>query len=186
MTKEKTALIKEMQDELFHLNGKGWFRIISGSMQPLIDINDRVLVKKIAPSEVKMRDIILFKSNDAFVAHRVIKLEKHNGKTMILQKGDEGVHAGLIAPESIIGKVMTIEKRGRFLDLESGQGRVINSFLGFKNYIFYRLDRRIYRIKQMLRDKPCFTHVRAMYRLFKKPLSFLNRMLVRILLYRLF
>lgn len=80
----------------------------------LIDINDRVLVKKIAPSEVKIRDIILFKSNDAFVTHRVIKLEKHNGKTIILQKGDEGVHAGLIAPESIIGKVMTIEKRGRF------------------------------------------------------------------------
>lgn len=88
MTKEKTVLIKEMQDELFHLNGKGWFRIISGSMQSLIDINDRVLVRKVSQSEVKLRDIILFKSDDVFVTHRVIKFDRQDGKTMILQKGD--------------------------------------------------------------------------------------------------
>ena len=41
-----------MQDEFFQIKGNGWFRIVSNSMSPLIEINDRVLVKKVNPFEI--------------------------------------------------------------------------------------------------------------------------------------
>jgi hypothetical protein len=47
-------IIKDMLFELFEKEEKGWFRVISGSMMPLIDINDRVLVRKVSQSEVKL------------------------------------------------------------------------------------------------------------------------------------
>ena len=40
--KENTPLIKEMQTELFQKQGEGWFRVVSGSMRPLIDVDDRI------------------------------------------------------------------------------------------------------------------------------------------------
>jgi len=179
-TKEKAHIIKELQDELFHTEGKGWFKIVSGSMYPLIDINDRVLVKKIIPSEVRLRDIILFKVDDVFVTHRVIKILRQNGKTLILQKGDASNHASMIDPEIIIGRVVTIQKKGRFLSLESGGGKVINHFLGFKNTVLYRFDLRISVIKQWLRNKPGSVFLISIYRIIKKPFKLLNQLMVKI------
>jgi signal peptidase I len=91
MIEGREHLIREMQEELFQKQGQGWFRIMSGSMRPLIDIDDKVLAKLVDPEEVKPGDIILFKNTDALVTHRVVKVIRHNGKTMILQRGDAGL-----------------------------------------------------------------------------------------------
>ena len=88
---------------------------MSGSMRPLIDIDDRVLARLVDPEEVKPRDIILFKNTDTPVTHRVVKVIRHNGKAMILQRGDAGGTPGTITAEAIVGKVVGIEKNGRFL-----------------------------------------------------------------------
>ncbi len=169
-----------MQDELFQINGKGWFRIVSGSMSPLIEINDRVLVKKVNPSEIRQKDIILFKVDDVLVTHRVVNLSRNDGKTMILQKGDASNHASLISTDKVMGKVKAIERKGKFLDLDSMQGRVINGFLGWKNCFSHRFCLRIDPVKERLRDKPGFTLLRAVYRGLKKPFRNMGRLMVRI------
>ena len=179
VTKEKAHIIKELQEELFQKEGNGWFRIISGSMHPLIDINDKVLVKRIFPSEVRLGDIILFKSDDALVMHRVIKIEEQNGRMMILQKGDASLNAGVTDSESIIGKVVAIEKKGKILSLDSGRGKVINNFLGFINSVFYRFNLKISGIKQWLRDKPGFDYIKAFYNILRKPFTYLYRLMIK-------
>jgi signal peptidase I len=185
VTKEKAHIIKELQDELFHTEGKSWFKIISGSMYPLIDINDRVLVKKIIPSEVRLRDIILFKFDDVFVTHRVIKILRQNGKTLILQKGDAGNHAFAIDPEIIVGRVVTIDKKGSFLSLESGRGKIISQFLGFLSTLGYRFDSRMSVIKSWLRDKPGSVFLISLYRIIKKPYKLLNQLMIKIFFARI-
>lgn len=94
----------------------------------------------------------------------------------------QAIYTALIAPESVMGKVVTIEKRGRVLTLESGRGRIVNSFLGIKNCVSYKLDTKINAIKKMLRDKPGFKWVRLFYRIFKKPFILFKEGMVRILL----
>jgi signal peptidase I len=183
MGNEKTIQIKEMQDELFQKNRKGWFRIISGSMSPLIEINDRALVKKVDTSEIKLGDIILFKNDGTSVTHRVIRFSRQDGIVLVLQKGDASNYASFIPYDDVIGKVITIEKKGKFLNLNSYQGRVINGLLGWKNYISYRLDLSIGPVKQYLRDKPGFIFVRALYRIMKKPFRYMHRIIVRIVFF---
>jgi signal peptidase I len=102
MIEGREHLIREMQEELFQKQGQGWFRIMSGSMRPLIDIDDKVLAKLVDPEEVKPGDIILFKNTDALVTHRVVKVIRHNGKTMILQRGDAGLELFSIVLQSLI------------------------------------------------------------------------------------
>ena len=58
MIQNREQLIREMQEELFKKQGQGCFRIMSGSMRPLIDIDDRVLARPVDPEEVKPGDII--------------------------------------------------------------------------------------------------------------------------------
>ncbi len=57
MRKENTPLIREMQAEIFQKQGEGWFRIVSGSMRPLIDVGDRIFAKRVSAVEIKPRDI---------------------------------------------------------------------------------------------------------------------------------
>jgi len=181
LKKEITELIKDMQKELFETEGKGWFRIISGSMSPLIEINDKVLVKKISHSEIKLGDVVLFRQDGVFVTHRVIKLSKLNGRPMILQKGDASNHASWIPLDDVVGKVVTIEKEGKCIDLDSKQGRVINGFFGLKNNISYHLALHISPIKQHLRDKPGFLFLRFFYRILSNSVRFINNIMLRFL-----
>jgi signal peptidase I len=152
-------------------------------MSPLIEINDRVLVKKVNSSEIKLGDIILFKNNGTSVTHRVIRFSRQDGRVLVLQKGDASNYASFIPSDDVIGKVITIEKNGKFLNLNSYQGRAINGFLGWENYISYRFGLSIGSIKQYLRDKPGFIFARALYRGLKKPFRYMHRIIVRIVIF---
>jgi len=182
LLREKANVIIEMQEEVFQKRGHGWFRIISGSMWPLIEAQDRILAKRVAPSEVQPGDIILFKNSHVLITHRVIRIFKRAGKTVILQKGDAGGSAGIIAPESVLGKIVAIEKKGRLLRLDRGYVRFLNSFLLLKNCYWYRLNVKISVIKGPLRNKPGFRYLRILYCILSKPFAFLNQAIARTLL----
>jgi signal peptidase I len=186
MPSKKPSLMSEMQDELFKRDGKGWFRIVSGSMSPLIEINDRVFVKRVLPSEIKTGDIILFRSDEVFVTHRAVELSKQTGGTMVLQKGDASNHASWVPLNDIVGKVITIEKKGKFLNLTSWQGRVMNGFFGWKNCFSYQLGLRIDPVKQRLRGKPGFIFMRTLYRALKRPFRYAHRIMARIVFFPTF
>jgi signal peptidase I len=98
-------IIRDMQEELFSKRGEGWFRVVSGSMRPLIEVGDRIFVKRTVPAEIKPRDVILFKSEGAFVTHRVLKISEVDGKQMIVQKGDAGGIPATIPGDAVIGRV---------------------------------------------------------------------------------
>jgi signal peptidase I len=176
-----TEFVKGMQEELFEKAGEGWFRVISGSMSPLIKIYERILVKKVDLSGIKQGDIVLFKSHDALVTHRVMKIIKNNGKNLILQKGDAGLKVGLIPIESIVGKVVLVDKRGKFLNLESRWIKVINHFIGMNHFIAFKFSNKIVSFKQRIRDKPGYIFLRAIYHLFSKSARFMYSMMWRLL-----
>ncbi|MBM4145946.1 MAG: signal peptidase I [Nitrospira sp.] len=180
--RDKLSLIKKIQDELFHREGCGWFKIISRSMYPLIEVNDRVLVKKLDAHELRSGDIILFKVDDNFITHRIIKILKREGRLLFYQKGDANKCATLISPESIIGKVIAIEKNGNLLSFRSRRIRIINYFFTVKNCFFYRgttnHDSYIGRIE----PKKYTKGFQYLFYLAKKPFTLCQRFIVRILL----
>ena len=176
----KTELIREMQEELFLKRGQGWFRIVSGSMQPLIDVHDKVLAVKTNPAEVKPGHIILFKNSGALVTHRVVKRIYENGNLFLLQRGDREGLAGMIKAESVLGKIVALEKDGEILRLDQGRGRIIDTLLGLKNCAGYEVSTKVDVFKKRLKDKRGFPYLKFFYRALKWPFSFLNKAIVHI------
>ena len=80
------------------------FIVLTGSMEPTLNIGDIIFVKETA--DIKQQDIVAFKVNDAVVTHRVVEIKKENEKTFYITKGDANSSndTELLRIENIEGK----------------------------------------------------------------------------------
>jgi len=118
-------LLDELRDELFHKTRTQWARAISGSMAPLILIDDRVLIERVESEQVRFGDVVLFESPDGRVIHRVVGKRWRRGQQVLLEKGDLNPTLGLISTEKVLGRVSAVTRDGTVLDLLSGWGRAV-------------------------------------------------------------
>ncbi len=108
--------------------------VISGSMQPEIDVDDLVIIKK--QKEYKKGDIIAFSSEKSFITHRIAE-ETPDG---FITKGDANntEDEGIVKNEDISGEViLKIKGIGRLTELmKSPLGLMALFMLGFLIIIF--------------------------------------------------
>ena len=76
--------------------GYSVFRVMTGSMEPEIRSDSLLVVKKIPPEEIAPGDVISFFSPDPMLegavnTHRVVRIEKENGRIQFITKGDANV-----------------------------------------------------------------------------------------------
>lgn len=76
--------------------GYSVFRVMTGSMEPEIRSDSLLVVKKTPPEDIAPGDVISFFSPDpvlegAVNTHRVVRVEKENGRTQFITKGDANV-----------------------------------------------------------------------------------------------
>ena len=76
--------------------GYSVFRVMTGSMEPAIPEDSLLVVKKTPPEEIAPGDVISFFSPDpalegAVNTHRVVRIEKENGRIQFITKGDANV-----------------------------------------------------------------------------------------------
>ncbi len=64
------------------------FVIVSGSMEPTINIGDAIFIKEVPKEKIKENDIISFDEDGLIVTHRVISIIEENGITKYKTKGD--------------------------------------------------------------------------------------------------
>jgi len=95
--------------------------IISGSMEPKINIGDIVIAKNIKneEEEINVGDIIAFRKGESVITHRIVKIEKdENGILRITTKGDNNNtnDSESILINNIEGKIINvIPKIGTFI-----------------------------------------------------------------------
>ena len=172
------ALGGAMREELFLKQGGGWFRIVSGSMVPLLAIGDRVYARHVPPCEIKVGDIALFKHGSIFVTHRVIGFLENGAGTLMLQKGDAASAADLVDIRCVMGKVELIDKKGKLVRLDRGLGRAVNALLALRGRWDYRFREAARRAVSL----PPGSRLRDALRLSNRALSRLNNGMVRRLL----
>lgn len=82
--------------------------IISGSMQPKLEIGDIVIVKKVKAEELQIGDIISFRQGESVITHRITNIVIQNGETQYKTKGDNNnaEDSGTISQDIIEGKVV--------------------------------------------------------------------------------
>ena len=90
--------------------GYYFFTIMSGSMQPELKVNDSIIVKQ--SNNYNVGDIVTYKNNNAYVTHRIIKVEND----MITTQGDANTDADPAFNKSnILGKVVYKSKLLNFV-----------------------------------------------------------------------
>ena len=100
--------IKITKNDYANLFGYTFFEVATGSMEPTMSIGDVVVVK--VNDEVKENDIIVYKEENSFITHRIIKIDGQN----LITRGDANNSEDKpIKSSQILGKVIyTIPKIG--------------------------------------------------------------------------
>ena len=113
----------------YEKTGKGWLQILSGSMSPLIEKGDRILVGRTALSAIHVGDIITYQDQNVLVTHRVVRKETRKGTLFFIGRGDCYSGRSRVDSKAVIGKVRQIEKDGRRINLESTIWRLFNKII---------------------------------------------------------
>ncbi len=93
--------------DYFELFDYSVFSVATGSMEPAISQNDIIIVKR--EKNYDIDEIVTFRSEDAYVTHRIVAKKGHD----IVTKGDANNAKDVaITDEVIIGKVVKVLKGG--------------------------------------------------------------------------
>jgi signal peptidase I len=94
------------------------FRAPGASMHPTIRHEDVITVEPVAPSSLKRRDIILYRRQSNFIAHRIVKIEERDGRGLtFIVRGDASVTCDApVKPEHVLGKVVCLERDHQIID----------------------------------------------------------------------
>lgn len=111
--------------------------IISGSMQPELNIGDVVVVKKVAEEKMQIGDIISFREGQNVITHRIIDIAEENENKLYKTKGDNNNSEDktVISIDKIEGKVYTsIPYIGKIAILLQGKITLIIIIIIFYGY----------------------------------------------------
>lgn len=114
--------------------------IISGSMEPNLQIGDIVIVKKVAQNELKQGDIISYRQGQSVITHRIAEVIDKEGEVKYKTKGDNNnaEDSGIISYEMIEGKVVKhISQIGKIAIILQKKGTIIFIILILYIYILY-------------------------------------------------
>jgi len=114
-------LLIDLSTELLGRGKSVRFRAPGRSMYPTIRENETITVEPVAPQDVKVGDIILYRLEESVIAHRVIRIERREGNAhrFILCDDTLGTLDDPVEAEQVLGKVVSVERAGRSIDLYS-------------------------------------------------------------------
>ncbi len=93
------------------------------SMFPVLKNGDTAQVEKCTSKDIKRGDILVFRHNGKFIAHRLHKVKTENGQIRFLAKGDNNGHYDPLFKENeLVGKVRLIKQGGKEKRTDNLQG----------------------------------------------------------------
>ena len=134
--------------------GYKMYVIISGSMQPELEVGDIVVVKKINPNDLKKDDVISFRKGQTIITHRIVEVKNAEEKLQFLTKGDNNNtnDKDLVSDKEIEGIVVNkIQKIGKIVLKLRDKTLIIVIILIY--YIFLMYDQSVQKRKNLRRIK---------------------------------
>jgi signal peptidase I len=118
------------------------FRARGSSMHPLVRDGDILVVRPVNQDEMKVGDVVLYRAAGAgIVAHRIVEKHTRRGQGFLVVRGDAtGRPDPQVLWSQVLGRVASIERRGRTIVAESWTSRHAAPF--YRG--LFRLKRRCY------------------------------------------
>jgi len=125
---DRSKVFLDVATEVLRSRYRIHFRAEGSSMWPTIQPGEAITVEPAAATEVKSKDIVLYRSGRGVIGHRLGRIANRNGQRVLLARGDANQGAGeAVAAEQILGKVVAVERDSRCIDLASRKAKVKHS-----------------------------------------------------------
>jgi len=106
--------------------GRATFTTRGGSMRPFVVHGTTVHVEAVDASAVRPGDVVVFARGVELVAHRVLRHRRKEGRRIFVTKGDVlAAPDEPVAEESLVGRVVAIERNGHVLRLDTPGSRFL-------------------------------------------------------------
>jgi signal peptidase I len=118
------------------------FQAPGSSMHPTILDGDIITVQPVQASHIVCGDIILYHSQGGVIAHRVVRIHKSNNETPLwILRGDAfGACEEQVVAQQVLGRVVSVERRGRRIDLYSRKGKMLCKVRSFASRLKRHLN----------------------------------------------
>jgi signal peptidase I len=108
------------------------FRAGGQSMHPTICDGEVIIVEPVCARQIKRGDIILYRAGRGVTAHRVIEIVRKKrsdplfgSDPLFVLRGDAAATRDApVGPENILGRVVSVERRGRRLSVTGRRARL--------------------------------------------------------------
>jgi len=109
----------QLTDDLLAENRQVKLKCMGYSMFPFLKKGDSVTLGKCSMSEVKPGDIVVFKSDNKWVAHRAIKRKNTGGEECLVTRGDTCRHKDpCVTEKNFIGKINSYTRNNKETNLK--------------------------------------------------------------------
>ena len=112
-------LLLDLTTELLSRGTIVHFRASGRSMYPSIREGELITVGPVEASDVKLGDIVLYRSERGLIAHRVVEIASRDARVFRL-RGDASLSDDQpVAAHQILGRVVEVQRNGRSVALAS-------------------------------------------------------------------
>lgn len=116
----QTDELYELTDDLLNSNQQVKLKVGGYSMFPLLRNGDEIIINRCHISELNIGDVVVFKTGDKWIAHRLHKKVSENNKTILITKGDSCNFKDLpVTEENFVGKVISFFRKGKEKNINS-------------------------------------------------------------------
>ena len=117
-------LLLDLTTELLSQGATVRFRPSGRSMYPSIREGELITVEPVAASDVKLADIVLYRSERGLIAHRVVEIAARDSRVFRL-RGDASLSCDQpVEAERVLGRVVGVQRNGRSVGLASRGAKV--------------------------------------------------------------
>lgn len=115
-------------------------KIISGSMTPMLHIEDHITIQHGLPDDYRVGDIIVFTQGKEQITHRIVD----RGYSVWLTKGDQLSQADPpVRYDQILGKVICIQRTHDVINLQDAKWVRAQSWIGSIQKSHYSFAKRV-------------------------------------------